>query len=136
MFTADKTDPAIKHCAACGLTIRSSHPPEQCWHTCKASPVAVQRAEWTRTNPELMQRREELLSFVRVRRTKRFRFGDAIARLLSRLGVTEERYLVTKNAARMLVGLEPVHTCGCPARREKLNQLSEALVNRWRTLWE
>jgi hypothetical protein len=49
-------------------------------------------------------------------------WGDAVTRALKKIGVTEERYKEVK----AMFGLPP--TCGCPQRREWLNQ-----VGRWWT---
>ena len=45
--------------------------------------------------------------------------GDHVGRLLSSVGVTEDRY----KAAKQAFGLPP--TCSCAARREWLNKVSE-----------
>lgn len=56
------------------------------------------------------------------KKKKREGWGDRTERLLSRVGVTQERYI----AAKELFGLAP--TCNCKARKEWLNKISEWLT--------
>lgn len=61
-------------------------------------------------------------------RNCRHGFGDRVAQLLNRIGITEARWLALKG----IVVEEP--TCGCQRRIEKLNAWGEKLA-RWRERW-